>query len=300
MRWPVLLLEHPLALDRFDYTRVGEHGALLRVLARVPSELGEPAGGLTGAELRVSRSQRPWQSFVARGCRIEAAQSDGELIWRGLFAVPFALVHQPAFGFELSAPGLPALTLPVPSLRGALALMAAPLGADPELAVTTVDQLSPEQVARLTGSRMRTRAVALATVLAVTASSTPAGAIADAGFGPSSHAQVTQHRIENYVHFALERAHAEAARKRSRSSARTRSATRRTPRARTKGGLTGSLIHQPTGTTTGQRSSTARCVPGSAADLALRIRLAWAARSAADPGTHRAVLLRWPVVVPVG
>src|SRR5664280_1309082 len=194
MRWPVLLLEHPLALDRFDYTRVGEHGALLRVLARVPSELGEPAGGLTGAELRVSRSQRPWQSFVARGCRIEAAQSDGELIWRGLFAVPFALVHQPAFGFELSAPGLPALTLPVPSLRGALALMAAPLGADPELAVTTVDQLSPEQVARLTGSRMRTRAVALATVLAVTASSTPAGAIADAGFGPSSHAQVTQHR----------------------------------------------------------------------------------------------------------
>ena len=245
------LLEHPVTLERFDYTRVGEHGALLRVLTRLSGEPGEPSE----AELRVGRSQRPWQSFVARGCRLESAVRDSdELVWRGLFAVPFALVEQPQFSFELAVTGLPSLRLPRPVLRGAFTLVTSPATGSPELDVTETGELTPDQVARLTGGRLRTGAVALATALAVTASATPA--LADVGFASSaSHAQITRQRIERLASFAVKRAREEAARKKAQAAraARSQTSTSRPRPAHAHSGLTGRLV--PTAGSTPLRGS---------------------------------------------
>jgi hypothetical protein len=279
----VSLLEQPVALERFDYTRVGEHGALLRVLTRLSGEQSEPAG----AELRVSRSERPWRAFAARGCRIETASRDGDAsVWRGLFPVPFALVQQPEFSFELAASGLPSLALPRPSLRGALTLVDAEVTGSPQLGVTDVGELSAEQVARLTGGRLRTRAIALATALAVTASSTPALALADAGVGPASHAQITQHRIERLANFAAQRARAEAARKRARADrSRTSTSRSRSRSSQLQGGLTGTQL-RGAGVTTkprASRSGTAQCLPAST-EKAARSRPARSAKAATHLG----------------
>ncbi len=236
------LLDHPVTLERFDYTRVGEHGALLRVLTGLSGQPGEPSQ----AQLRVSRSQRPWQSFSARGCRLEPGPRAGdEVVWRGLFAVPVALVQQPQFSFELAVSGLPALSLPRPALRSALGLVATPGTAALELSVTETGELTSDQVARLTGGRLRTGAVALATALAVTASATPA--LADAGFGSSdSHAQLTRQRIERLASFAVQRAREEAARKRAKlaraaQATRSRTSTSRPRPVRSHSNLNGRL-----------------------------------------------------------
>ncbi|MGH2869592.1 MAG: lytic murein transglycosylase [Solirubrobacteraceae bacterium] len=223
------LLEHPVTLDRFDYTRVGEHGALLRILTRVSGELDM----LSEAQLRVSRSQQPWQSFSAGACRLQPALRDGdELVWTGLFAVPLALVQQPQFGFELTASGLPSLSLPRPAPRGALTLVTA----------QGTGELTPDQAARLTGTRLRTGAVAVATALAVSASATPA--LADISFASSAgRAESTRHRIERLATLAVQRARDEAARKQARAA---RAAPSRTSSSRARhlpahGGLTGRL-----------------------------------------------------------
>jgi hypothetical protein len=234
----VSLLDHPVTLERFDYTRVGEHGALLRVLARLSGDPGDPSE----AQLRVSRSERPWQSFSARGCRLESALRDSdELVWRGLFAVPFALVEQPQFSFELAVSGQPILSLPRPALRGTLTLVSPGPGL-PELSLTETGELTPEQVARLTGGRLRTGAVALATALAVTASATPA--LADVSFVSSaSRAQITRQRIERLASFAVQRAREEAVRKQAKAAraARSQTSTSRARPVHARSGLSGRL-----------------------------------------------------------
>lgn len=187
------LLEHPVALERFDYARVGEHVALLRVVARLSDELGEPSY----ARLRVTRSGQAWDSFSSRGCQVQSAADDAEaeLIWRGLFMVPFALVGQPEFGFELVAPELPALALPRPTLPGT-PMLSLPTAAG------AAGLVSFERLSHVTGARLRTGAVAVATALAV--SSTPTLALADGSLGLSSHAQATGRSIERHA----QRAHA--------------------------------------------------------------------------------------------
>ena len=274
------LLELPAALETFDYTRVGEHGALLRVLTRLSPELGEPAE----VQLRVSRSDRPWQSFPARGCRTEADLHGGG-DWSGgvCSRSRSALVQQPQFGFELAGPGLPSLSLPRPALRGALTVVAAGVtGSLPRAgrgSLPTTTQLSADQVASVTGGRLRTRAVALATALAVTATSTPALALADGGLISGSHALSPSIGSSVWPTSPPQRARAEAARKQRRSSSGQSSASRSRRAQRHRGALAAPVRAPGTSTrpARGQRHltktasgprSAAQCLPANSGQAA--------------------------------
>ena len=108
----------------------------------------------------------------------------------------------------------------------------APIASAP--AAGTAAQLTADHVSRLTGGRMRTRAVALATALAVTTASSPALALAGQGAAaaPAGHAQAARERIEQLAVFAVERARAGSTSKRARAGstrkrARAGSAARR-------------------------------------------------------------------------
>jgi len=201
-----------IALIDLDHARADQHRVLVRVLARLTNELGRPAE----AELLVSRADAAWLSFPAREWTRDRAG-----VWRGAFAVPAAVVQRAEFGFALSTAGQ-TLALPHPGFPRAV-------------------QLTADPVSRLTGSRMRTRALALATALAVTTASSPAlavttassPALALAGPGlapaPAGHAQAARERIEQLAVFAVERARAGAARKRARAGSPTpRSGSRQT------------------------------------------------------------------------
>lgn len=188
--------DHGLELERFDYARVGEQWAVLRVLARLATDSGAPAH----AHLVVRPEQRFSQLFPARACRSERRLlpgGDSELLWRVLFAVPFEVIESSSSVFELTAPGHPALALPVPCAR-----IAAP-------GALSLDHATAD-VGRLAVGQFCNRAVALATAVAVT-SSTPAVALADAGLTTVHHAQVSEQRIEHLAHVAVDRARAETA-----------------------------------------------------------------------------------------
>ena len=203
-------------------------------------------------QLRVSRSDRPWQSFpagVAEPRQIPTAAA----MWSGGVCSQSRrhLSSSLEFGFKLDGPGLPA---PVPAPPGTARCPDRGRGrrhrfhgvvGSSELDVTVFPswasprplQLSADQVASVTGGRLRTRAVALATALAVTATSTPALALADGGLISGSHAAVTQHRIQRLADFAAQRARAEAARKQQRSSSGQSSASRSRRAQRHRGAL---------------------------------------------------------------
>jgi hypothetical protein len=183
-----------LELERFDYARVGEHCAVLRVLARLTGDLRIPEKAQLVVELGSSRAL-PFPARASRSERWVIAYGESELLWRALFAVPFAVVQQPQSFFELTAGGNLALALPAPSLRTGFDA----LKMSPALA---------EDVARFApGIR---RAAALATAVAVTASSTPALALAS-GTGTTSHLQATQQHIAHLAAEASDSVRAQAA-----------------------------------------------------------------------------------------
>ncbi len=158
--------ERWLALERLDYSRVGEHWAVLRLLAGLSAELGAPAE----AKLVVQRGPEA-TTYPARACALErrlVARKGGvasELLWRASFALPLEVVEYGNALFELAAPGRPALALPTPELRflrPQALLLISPRAAD------------AERYRGIHIGLLRHRLAALATAVAVTATSTPA------------------------------------------------------------------------------------------------------------------------------
>ncbi|MGP0050499.1 MAG: lytic murein transglycosylase [Solirubrobacteraceae bacterium] len=171
-----------LALERFEYTRVGDRIAVARLLARLGASLGVPARARLVIDWGADGTR---SSYPARACAVEcrlldrrdraACGTDGELLWRAAFAIPFEIIESEDSIFQLTVAGAPALALPAPRLRNVnrrpLALAAAPgIAAHPGL----------------TGGHARRRFVALATAVAVTSTSAPGAALADAGSSAGS------------------------------------------------------------------------------------------------------------------
>jgi uncharacterized membrane protein YgcG len=164
-------------IERFDYSRVGKEWAVVKLLARLGGELGAPAD----ARLVVARDPEE-VSFQARACTLERrllgstrrSAGGSELLWRASFAVPIEVVECREALFSLRADGL-ALALPAPRVRIVTprTLALAPRARDREAGAPGWYELA----------HARRRLVALATVVAVTASSTPAAALADAVSG---------------------------------------------------------------------------------------------------------------------
>ncbi len=202
-----------LELQRFDYSRVGEHCAVLRVLARLTGDLRAPESARLVVELGPSRAL-PFPARASRSERWVIAYGESELLWRALFAVPFAVVEQPQSFFELTAAGNVVMALPAPSLRTGFDT----LRLSPALA---------EDVARFAPAGFR-RAAALATAVAVTASSTPALALAT-GTGTTSHLQATQQHIAHLAAEASDSARAEAAVRSERTASSRRAGRSQAP-----------------------------------------------------------------------
>ncbi len=178
---------HELAVERFDYSRVGDEWAVLRLLARLGSKLGAPAD--TGLVVRRGLATDD-TVYPARACSYErrllgiaAADSDnaGELLWRASFAVPLAVVEFQHALFELTAEGGIALGLPSPGIR---VIDTQPL----RLGAPRRRGYSPS---RIGGSPNSHRLAALATLAVVTTTSTPAVALAATGMatGPARAAK---------------------------------------------------------------------------------------------------------------
>jgi hypothetical protein len=180
-----------LAIERFDYARVGTEWAVLRLLARLGGGCGSPAGaGLIVRPRLGADSPRAALSadspgagadsppYPARACRYErrlvglaAGDPDhesGELLWRASFAVPLAVVEYQHARFELTADGGVALALPTPGIR--------------IIDVQPLRLASPSRrghaVPRIGVAGGRQRLAAMATLVVVTTTSTPAVALA--------------------------------------------------------------------------------------------------------------------------
>jgi membrane-bound lytic murein transglycosylase B len=176
MRVAPLDLIHPdIALEQFDYSRVGSRLAVVRLVTRMRTDIGLPADPRLVVDHGTTDAP---QLFPARACRTEQRlhTADGSLLWRGAFAMPVELVEHPDAAFALHTGGELALTLPAPRLR---AIEHRSLQVRPPLAPRP-GVLAPGHVRR--------RAVALATAAALTATSTPAVALASSGddAGPAS------------------------------------------------------------------------------------------------------------------
>jgi membrane-bound lytic murein transglycosylase B len=176
MRVAPLDLIHPdIALERFDYSRIGSRLAVVRLVTRMRTDVGLPADPRLVVDHGTGDSPH---LFPARACRTEQRlqTADGGLLWRGAFAMPAELVEHPDAAFALYTGDELALLLPVPRLR---AIEHRTLQVRPPLAPRP-GVLAPGQVRR--------RAVALATAAALTTTSTPAVALASSGEdgGPAS------------------------------------------------------------------------------------------------------------------
>ncbi|MGP0053277.1 MAG: lytic murein transglycosylase [Solirubrobacteraceae bacterium] len=171
-----------LALERFEYTRVGDRIAVARLLARLGASHGVPAR----ARLVIDRgADGARSSYPARACAVEcrlldrrdraASGTDGELLWRAAFAIPFEMIESGDSSFQLTIAGAPALALPAPRPRNInrrpLALVAAP---------------GTAATSGLASGHARRRFVALATAVAVTSTSAPGAALADPGSSAGS------------------------------------------------------------------------------------------------------------------
>ena len=91
-----------LSLERFDYARVGEHVAVMQVLARVAVGQSAPAA----SELAIYAGPGVPLRFQARACRTERrllAGGSTQTLWRALFTVPVSAVECTGALFELGA-----------------------------------------------------------------------------------------------------------------------------------------------------------------------------------------------------
>ena len=164
-----------LELERFDYSRVGQRWAVLRLLAQLGATHGAPR-----APTLLIHEGRETTYYPARACALERRLLGGpggathQRLWRAAWALPIELIEGDRALFELAATGRLGLGLPAPELR-VIKLASLPL--------TNVTQLHPGR--RVPVGQVRQRVVALATAVAVTTSSTPAVGLAAAS-GPSA------------------------------------------------------------------------------------------------------------------
>jgi cell wall-associated NlpC family hydrolase len=175
MRVAPLDLTHPdIALERFDYSRVGTRWAVVRLVTRMRTDVGLPADPRLVVDHGAADGPHV---FPVRACRTEQrlpGGAGGTLLWRGTFAMPVELVEHSGAAFALRNADALALALPVPRLRQ---IQRRSLELRPPLG-PRAGLCAPGQ--------MRRRAAALATAAALTTTSTPAVALASAGSGDST------------------------------------------------------------------------------------------------------------------
>ncbi|MEA2213905.1 MAG: hypothetical protein QOF83_3853 [Solirubrobacteraceae bacterium] len=196
-----------LTLERFDYARVGDSVAVMQVLARVHDGQNAPAA----AELALYAGAGAPLRFAARACRSEQRLLAGgatQTLWRALFTLPLSAVEPTGVLFELSTGAAFAQTviLPVPAAR--------------HPGPTALALIPAEALTRAGASPLR-QAVAVATAVAVTASSTPVLAAA-ASAAPVLHAGGTAARISDQVRIAQDRLRHQRLTLRTASAARQR------------------------------------------------------------------------------
>jgi hypothetical protein len=151
-----------LRVERFDYVRLGDQLAVLRLLALLDADSRAPADAM----LRVSHGLRA-ASTPARLTSLQdrpRRMSGSGLVWSASFGIALDVVECPQALFQLTAPGHGALVLPTPELR-ARALPCAARRRD------TWPQIW----------QLRGRTVAVATALAVTIAAAPAASLGATG-----------------------------------------------------------------------------------------------------------------------
>ena len=137
-----------LALERFEYTRLGSTWGL----ARLTVCLGEPDGPRPALALAVDHGGPAGRLLPAGTSQTEhRLGAAGELLWRGAFAMPQSVFEDPTAIFSLRVDGRHAMMLPAP-LPGRVALgplalhvarERAPIGRIPRrTAMTTVATLA--------------------------------------------------------------------------------------------------------------------------------------------------------------
>ncbi|HEY1714479.1 MAG TPA: lytic murein transglycosylase [Solirubrobacteraceae bacterium] len=167
--------------ESFHYSRVSSEWGVLRLLA----SLGEAGSHFvpSGAHLMVEPGPGSLDVYYAparkssleRRLLTHTRQHGSQLLWRAVFALPLEVIELPEAIFQVVALEGFSLPLPTPGLQ----LTLDQLAARAQLTLRT-PQLRPT-----TTVRVRQRAAALATAVAVTAGSTPAVALAAGSTGGS-------------------------------------------------------------------------------------------------------------------
>ena len=156
------------ALERLDVAPLAGRWGVVGLLAAVAEATEIPRT----PRLVVTRPQ----ARTGHGAFVNAADRRGsQLLWLASFAIPLEVVNDPQAVFELTAPGYPALALPTP---GTFVL---PPGARTELRLAR----------RFPQLHLGRRATAMATALALTATSLPVTGLAAAETKSALH--VSQH-----------------------------------------------------------------------------------------------------------
>jgi hypothetical protein len=165
---------HPyLLVEQFDYVRLGERLAVVRLVARVNNELRVPVDASLVIESDLNST---WTE--ARRCVLERRRrliTPAPLLWTARFGLPLEIIESQSALFELVAPGQPALSLPLPGLR-----------------VLTAEEELAERHWLLSGANAARKAAATATALAVLGSSMPAVSLAAEGV-PTGHVSRGHH-----------------------------------------------------------------------------------------------------------
>ena len=153
-----------LALERFDFAPLAGRWGVVRMMGALSEQPQIPAA----PRLVVTRPR----AVSSHGAFVNATDRRGsQLLWLASFAVPLEVAEHPEALFELIAPGHPAIALPAP---GTLIL---PLSARAELRLAR----------RLPQLGLGRRATAMATALALSATSLPVTGLAAAKATPTLH-----------------------------------------------------------------------------------------------------------------
>ncbi len=153
-----------LALERFDCAPLAGRWGVVRMMGALSEQPQIPAT----PRLVVTRPG----AVSSHGAFVNATDRRGsQLLWLASFAIPLEVAEHPQALFELVAPGHPAIALPAP---GTLIL---PLSARTELRLAR----------RLPQLRLGRRATAMATALALSATTLPVTGLAAANATPSLH-----------------------------------------------------------------------------------------------------------------
>lgn len=113
---PEAELQAWLAPEAFDYAPVDERVAVVRLLARLETDLCPPGASLLVHRGPVSTSHPAFASTAEHRREGRRSAAD-ELLWCASFAVPLEVIEFPHALFEVSAPGRLTLSLSLPDRR---------------------------------------------------------------------------------------------------------------------------------------------------------------------------------------